>query len=61
MLVYNPVDNTWQDVPIPIDVRAGTIAFDPSRNVAVLAGSAFCGPFQTHLYLYRHAEPSRRR
>jgi Purple acid Phosphatase, N-terminal domain/Divergent InlB B-repeat domain len=55
MLVYNPADNTWQNVPVPFDVRAGTIAFDPSRNVAVLAGSAFCGPIQTNLYLYRWA------
>jgi len=57
MLVYDPGSSTWQSVPVPatLDVRAGTVAFDPSRNVAVLAGSAFCGTGNpTSLFLYRH-------
>ena len=57
MLVYNPSSSAWQSVPLPatLDVRAGTLAFDPSRNVAVLAGSVFCNAAnQTSLFLYRH-------
>ena len=64
MLVYDPATNTWQSVPLGgADVRAGTVGFDPSRNVMVMAGSAFCeagptsrictcigGPLPSHLW-----------
>ena len=58
MLVYHPATDTWQDVSEPGNtVHAGTLAFDPSRNVMVAAGSAFCtdGSVQTSLHLYRWA------
>jgi hypothetical protein len=67
MLAYDPATNTWETVPPAgaTPVIGSSIVYDPVANATVTVGSVFCAdyglPGQSHLYLYRHADPSGRR
>ena len=57
MLVYNPATNAWEDTPVPANTHGATVAYDPERNVVVLAGRVFCEgqtPNPPRLYLWRY-------
>jgi outer membrane biosynthesis protein TonB len=61
MLVYNPATNAWEDTPVPANTHGATVAYDPERNVVVLAGRAFCEgqtPNPPRLYLWRYGNPT---
>jgi hypothetical protein len=63
MLVYDPATDTWEETPVPTPPPHGaTVAYDPARNVVVLAGNVFCSdqsppqdPGPTRMWLWRYA------
>lgn len=55
LLAYDPATDTWETLTVPAGLHAGTLGYDPVRNVVVMAGSVFCTDYeQTHLYLWRY-------